>query len=132
MGVEVCNQPLQQRFTPMVAEVEGMHQAAPLATGQTLRITLCLRRGGCDSRGGNDGFESSKMDFPIEDSSFGVLQRLDFLWWLHSIRHHFPIYSTTPGGKLKDRRLGLHPRARRGRPGGGGGVSLVNHLLRLL
>ena len=57
--IEVYNQPLQHRFTPMGSDAEALHQAVPLTTGQTLGMTLRPRRGGGDDRGGNDGFGCS-------------------------------------------------------------------------
>ena len=52
--IEVYNQPLQHRLTPMGSDAEALHQAVPLTTGRTLGMTLRPRRGGGDGRGGND------------------------------------------------------------------------------
>ena len=37
---------------------EGLYQVVPLATGQTLGMTLHPQRGECDGKGGNGGLES--------------------------------------------------------------------------
>ena len=52
--IEVYNQLLQHRFTPIISEVEDLYQVVPLATGWTLGMTLRPRRGGSDSGGSKD------------------------------------------------------------------------------
>ena len=56
--IEVYNQLLQHRLTPIISEVEALYQVVPLATGWTLGMTLRPRRGGGDGRGSNDAFGS--------------------------------------------------------------------------
>ena len=56
--IEVYNQLLPHRFTPIISEVEALYQVVPLATGWTLGMTLRPRRGRGDGRGSNDAFGS--------------------------------------------------------------------------
>ena len=42
--IEVCNELLQHRFTPIISEAEALHQVVPLAAGRTLGMTLRPRR----------------------------------------------------------------------------------------
>ena len=56
--IEVYNQLLPHRFTPIISEAEALYQVVPLAAGWTLGVTLCPRRGGGDGRGSNDAFGS--------------------------------------------------------------------------
>ena len=56
--IEVYNQLLPHRFTPIISDVEALYQVVPLATGWTLGMTLRPRRGGGDGRGSNDAFGS--------------------------------------------------------------------------
>ena len=43
--IEVYNQLLPHRFTPIISEVEVLYLVVPLATGWTLEMTLRPRRG---------------------------------------------------------------------------------------
>ena len=58
VGIEVYNQLLPNRFTPIISDVQALYQVIPLATGWTLGMTLRPRRGGGDGRGSDDGFGS--------------------------------------------------------------------------
>ena len=56
--IEVYNQLLSHRSTPIISEAEALYQVVPLVTGWTLGMTLRPRRGRGDGRGSNDAFES--------------------------------------------------------------------------
>ena len=56
VGIEVYNQLLPHRFTPIISEVEALYQVVPLAAGWTLGMTLRPRRGRVDGRGSDDAF----------------------------------------------------------------------------